>query len=422
MHISRLMLSLLLAPVASAGVIVVDSNNGPGTDFTALGPALTAAQNGDVLLLRGSFQGSFLVSGKSISLVADTGASVSVSNPFMNSGPALQIGNDVDGQVVVRGLSFSTASATAVPLVGTGTAGSGRHLFIEECTAPGGGTVAMQFNNHAPVTLSHCTATGGDGHVDGLGLPVPGTSALVLGEGPAVVYGGSFTGGNGLPAGVYGGLPIAGQDGQNGIVLASGDNSFKLLGGALCIGGLGGDGVATGCLSPGNGGNGVLATLGTNAKVLNLFGLGNFGGKAAPGCGADGLFGNLLAAVAPAQLPTWQNGGSPTAVATRVVREGGAASVSVEGGGGDQAALLVGTSLQFATLPTFGGVELVQPLFTVPLGALPFPGTLTVSDHIAELGPGIESLTVFVQVVTKDTLNRKVFGQPTAMLLLDSQF
>jgi hypothetical protein len=55
MRISRLMLSLVLAPVASAGVIVVDSNNGPGTDFTSLGPALTAAQNGDVLLLDSQF-------------------------------------------------------------------------------------------------------------------------------------------------------------------------------------------------------------------------------------------------------------------------------------------------------------------------------------------------------------------------------
>jgi len=46
MRASSFVVSLLFAPLASAGVIVVDSANGPGTDFTSL----SAAADGDVLL------------------------------------------------------------------------------------------------------------------------------------------------------------------------------------------------------------------------------------------------------------------------------------------------------------------------------------------------------------------------------------
>jgi len=50
MRASSFVVSLLFAPLASAGVIVVDSANGPGTDFTSLSAAIAAAADGDVLL------------------------------------------------------------------------------------------------------------------------------------------------------------------------------------------------------------------------------------------------------------------------------------------------------------------------------------------------------------------------------------
>lgn len=69
--VSLVSLALLALPCAAQrAVLVVDSSNGPGTDFTSLQPAINAAKKGDLLLLRkGSYHGS--IKAKSIGLQAE---------------------------------------------------------------------------------------------------------------------------------------------------------------------------------------------------------------------------------------------------------------------------------------------------------------------------------------------------------------
>ena len=53
-----LLLALLASPLCAQRTWIVDANNGPGTDFTDLPPALAAASSGDTLIVRpGNYQG-----------------------------------------------------------------------------------------------------------------------------------------------------------------------------------------------------------------------------------------------------------------------------------------------------------------------------------------------------------------------------
>lgn len=105
---STLAAALLLAVAAPAQTLVVDANNGPGTHFTSLAAACSAAPDGATLDVRPGAYGTFSISGKSLRVLARPGARALI--PLMGSAA---IGNVGAGKtVVVRGLQFATANNT----------------------------------------------------------------------------------------------------------------------------------------------------------------------------------------------------------------------------------------------------------------------------------------------------------------------
>ncbi len=78
----RLLAPLIVASLVQAQgqVLVVDASGGPGSNFTSLGPAVASAQSGDVLLVRsGGYLDSIVLDGKSLTVIADAGASVQIA-------------------------------------------------------------------------------------------------------------------------------------------------------------------------------------------------------------------------------------------------------------------------------------------------------------------------------------------------------
>jgi len=113
---------------ARAGVIVVDSSG--GGQFTNLQMAVSAASNGDTLLVRVGGYSSFTVDGKSLSIVATSGATVTVFGSIVVQNLA------ADQSVVLAGLKVTGATTTAmsdtpgVALYATANAGP---LRVHDC-------------------------------------------------------------------------------------------------------------------------------------------------------------------------------------------------------------------------------------------------------------------------------------------------
>src|SRR5262245_16335265 len=78
--LSTSLLSLLLASSAAAqSVFVVAPAPGPGVYATDIQPAIDAAANGDVVLVKPGAYSTFTITGKGVSVIADTGANVVVN-------------------------------------------------------------------------------------------------------------------------------------------------------------------------------------------------------------------------------------------------------------------------------------------------------------------------------------------------------
>ena len=164
---------------ASAGVIVVDDDGGPGVDHTDLGAAIAAAVAGDTILVRnGIYGGGFgplFVDGIGLDLVAD-GANVVVRSPIsVTNVPA-------GSEVRISGFDFE-----APPFFQFGANVSLRDcigpVWIESCTITGpvdpGKTAGSPLSavDCASVVILGCTLQAGG--PNGFGLPpLPGLSAV----------------------------------------------------------------------------------------------------------------------------------------------------------------------------------------------------------------------------------------------------
>lgn len=105
----RLLVALfgaLFARATQAQTFVVDSNNGPGTNFTSLATAASTVPDGAVLVVRAGSYPGMAISGKSLKVLAEPGVSVfgttaSASAIAVNGVPAGK-------SVVLQGLTVSS--------------------------------------------------------------------------------------------------------------------------------------------------------------------------------------------------------------------------------------------------------------------------------------------------------------------------
>mgnify|MGYP000315160376 CR=1 FL=1 len=164
---------LVLAGVASAGVIVVDSTGG---GYAQIQYAVNAAVDGDTILVRSGLYQPFTVDDEALTIVAEVGASV-----FVEGG--IRVKDLSAGKVVVL-RNLTSVGDQSVPwfeengLRVTDCDGSVR---VEDCTlfgSPGENSVGLAEEPGRPalfaslskdVSLHHCALIGGPGAFAWLG-------------------------------------------------------------------------------------------------------------------------------------------------------------------------------------------------------------------------------------------------------------
>ncbi len=165
----------LVAPSASAGVVVVDAQGGGA--FTNLQSAATAAAAGDILLVRSGVYDALQLNAKPLVVVADAGATVSVTNGVRISGLTSQqtvvlSGIEVRGGTALHALQVTNCQGpvrvdTCVLLGAAGIVLPGPSDFCTQCLPDDqlnleGGDGARVANS-ADVSFAVCTLRGGTG-------------------------------------------------------------------------------------------------------------------------------------------------------------------------------------------------------------------------------------------------------------------
>ena len=79
------LLALLTAPLVGQQTWIIDSNNGPGTHFTDIPPAVSAASDGDTLIIRAGGYSGFST-GKALTLLGEGAPRV-----FATTRPAIEV-------------------------------------------------------------------------------------------------------------------------------------------------------------------------------------------------------------------------------------------------------------------------------------------------------------------------------------------
>ena len=248
--------SLSFALLQSQNAYIVDDDGGAGVSFTSLQAAVDGVPDGSVLLLREGAYAAVLIDGRTLTVAAEPGQSVSVSGGFevRNLGPTQR--------VAVRGLHLGGVP----PLYVDGNQGL---VWIEECTLetdlfPSHGCLVTASTD---VLFDSCLIQGEHGF-DG----------MYAVNSSVYVYDTACRGGNGTS-----GFGTAGPGGNGGIFedcfLYASDSSFVGMDGGSecdfsCENYDGGDGLVLGGMS------GSHAFLNNTTAVRGLAG---HGADAAPG-------------------------------------------------------------------------------------------------------------------------------------------
>ena len=219
---------ILLALVPT--IWIVDGSNGPGTNFTSMQAAVTAASSGDTLIVRPGTYAPFAVSGKALTIRGAGAASTFVSSP------GTMVSVPPGTTFFLSGMTFASPPSTSTSWIpGIRVTGPGR------------------------VVIADASLTGSVNQVGGSGLEIQG--GAVVHAARCLVAGGSATGDVNAGAGAWV---------ESGCVLAADASTF--------IGGNGG--------SAGYGGNGLLVTGGTaTLSRCNVTGGSNLALGGCPGAG-----------------------------------------------------------------------------------------------------------------------------------------
>ncbi len=391
-------LTLAVGAAFSQGAVwVVDDDGGVGVDAVSIQTAVDGASNGDVILVRPGDYDGFDVMGRGLHIVAD-GIGVAVNGAIVVEGQGLS------NPLVLRGLSLGSTG-----LIDLRTS-SGR-LWIEDCTASGASLSTCQSAAFIRCAFASSTTVSGMRSFKSKGF----------------VLETSVSSGDGVPGALDDklGIPLPGGQGVHGLRLDGNDEIFASAS-AFSAGdggdGLDPDGMGNGCSSGGTGGFGI-SVFGTTSLVhaqQSTF-AGGIGGAAGLGCAAGGPGGELQA-FPPGQNPIDVVGKVPRSlVANSPVREGGVLTIDVDAEPNDTLFLLFGFEQQHVFLPGLAGALLIGN-FAVTAGsfAVPASGELSLPIVVPDLGPGIESVTVFLGGGFIGAGGERVLGSSTAVALLDA--
>ncbi|HZM00303.1 MAG TPA: hypothetical protein VFD43_08635 [Planctomycetota bacterium] len=424
MSIARMTFAvLLLSPILSADVIVVDARG--GGDATTLSAAVAAAVDGDTILVRDGLYleaGPVIVDGKALTIAAEWaepwqgGRSVTIQ-------PGLVVRNLAPGEyVVIENLALIGApgTAAAAPTAALELRDNSSHVRVQGCELIGGdgahndnrhGAPGVDVENSYSTALTGCTAYGGNGQFSpslavmtgdgGPGLRLSGGqvhvgySSLRGGRGGGNVVGGWAQGGNGGAGAAY----LAGTLLVAGAGLHGGD------GGISHFGGDGGDGLQ------------VVASFG----FAWLMG----GSTANPGAGGWSDVGpagaNGQAIADPNGLVANHHGSPHGFDVTSPLREGQWGALLLDGDPTDGTLLFASLLPHQLPIPAKQGVLMLHP------GALigPFAFGFTGSGELPFLAPALpaslEALDVHLQPIYTGA-DGVVIGAGRVLTLLDAGF
>lgn len=421
---ARLAAFVLLAAPAPAGVLLVDPVGGPGL-HTSIQSAVDAAQDGDVVLVKSGTYPGFLVNAKSVQVVGDAGASVTLTSGVrVRSLPA-------GGLVLLANLAGTALPDTGNFVHGLGCYDNQGTLRVEGCSFTGATSVSPLLARHdggdgARVELSprvsfrDCTLTGGGGYAgwdpdmgtSGAGLYVDGSSVAV--------HQSQLHGGDGQDN-VYG-QPDAAHGGDGGRAL----NSTLFLAASTLQGGSGGDGTSVYFVLyalGGNGGDG-LELSGSTTRLLGSGTTQGAGGTGWPPGGGAGGSPGLARRGAAAQFIDLV-GSARQAVIPTPVRESTNPQLEFFGQPGEHVFLLLSRDPAFQFRPVWNGMLFVQPSVPRPmllLGELDLGGSLVTRVPLGNFAPALGSTTLFLQPLFENGLGQRALGPGSTMVVLDAAF
>jgi len=407
----------------AADVWTVDDSG--GADFSDLQPAIDAAQDGDLLLVRSGGYGPFEIAGKAVSIASDgPGALIAV---VTGAGVVRDLGPTQ--HVVLRGLTIrqpSSALATT-PLL---TLGSNQGVVaVEDCTLDGAGSNDVLTTS--ALRVDACDAV----FVVGSLLEAATSSQFLVGSGP-------FGGAHGLDVSasnvavfdcdVRGGDGGAGwftdfdtgippQPGAHGALVASG---LLHAAGSSFTGGAGGDGAdfpGGACWYAQNGGTGVAVQDGT-VELLDGVTVAGPGGTASTAPCTDGAAGSATSVSGTGSIASLA-GVAASASASDPAREGQTASLAVDAPDGSVVVAFAAPQPAFYPVRIASGVAGLQfAPFLLGSAVVPVGGPATIGASVPELGLGVDGVVLRAQAYVLPPFDPSVLTPPVSLVLLDASF
>lgn len=398
-----LLTSLVLAAPSPAQprVWVVAPQAGQGVDFTAIQPAIDAASDGDVVLVRAGSYAVFQITAKSLVLHGDGAVPVALTAAGA-SGVTIQA-IAAHQSVVVRNFALSASVVTAL-----GVASCAGPVTLEDCSFgvpfPVSSGDAVGIAGAARVSLIRCRVNGGTARFPTGGLHAFASNVFAH---DCVIAGGS-------------GSSSARFRGAHGALLSNG--STLSASGSTLRGGAGAAGVDLGgfCVPPTDGGDAItLEDAASRAFVLDCNLRPGLAGWAPPVC-TPARNGQPIGGAGTA---TFLRGTTGRLIATSPARAGQNATFGVTGPAGHDAWLVVAGRQDPTLVLGCGGVihpELATAI-VVPLGTIPASGSLGFQLAVpARLL--VQGAPLHWQLALTDATFGCVVGTPTAMLVLDAGF
>lgn len=417
---------------AQQDVWVVDAAGAAGFDFTEIQPAVDAAADGDVILVKGRLNHEYA----GFTLAA---RSLVIAGQVDDMTPALVLAPPVIGPILIRDLAADQSVLLSGLIARTNDPVFLSNLEIRDCeglvflerlqaerfdgfVGPSLPPVppALEISHSTNTTVVNSTISGQTALIG-----IPGAATRLM-DSRVFLEHVQLRGGDGAPVGFVppGGFSAA-TEGSTG-VFVEGSELYVFAAGLR--GGLGGHGFinpAMQCFPGGDGGIGaIVQSSASNASMVKLFDASVSGGgggfSPGPNCSA-GNDGENLELIGSASTVDFLPGVARAFSVTSPVREDEDFLVSFEGEPGDLVFLLVGDLEAPLLNAAFDGPLHIGLGFSARLvGTLGASGQLQKLITAQELGAGIESFVVPMQAVFYSLLtDRFTAGDPASLLILD---
>ena len=417
-----------LSASTRADVVVVDA--GGAGQYTQIQAAVTAAQDGDTILVKPGSYSAFTIDDKSLSIVGDSATPINVSGTIVVKNLA------ATRSAVLAGLkSTGLSPATSAPSDGAGlllrsNQGSVR---VQGCTFNGSTTsyftgkpgVVLETNS-AGTAFVACTMKGGRG----VGYPAigytdngsPGGEGILAQGSIVALYDCTVDGGRGGDTG----YAHAARGGEGAHVSLVNSTGALFASGTHVQGGRGGDSwedTFNDNTYPGDGGDGLHLDSGTVAQILQ--------------CDVQGGPPGVGLICSPAQPPVsgtpYVGSGQPYFFnvsklgfhAPTPLRENASFQAQVTGEPGARVFLMFSPDTTFLPIPSLRGVVLVSNRHVHPeliAGTIPASGVLSLDLAAPVLGAGVQSTTFYIQASCIDSQGRYVLGSFAPIVVLDSNY